>query len=182
MNNAWVQACGCKRRYPNSQTRTCSQKCGYHLIHYDFKCLCVCVYNRSGKLRGRTEVVTCNFRTYYTLYCVCVITSGRLQGEAAEADTIREQQLKQTQSGCSLAWPCETSARQRHYSTMLLVRQSRGLCQTHTDVVKEVWPQKHNYVCFKERTVMHRAVLTRTEVRAPPFSAPWRAEGARLLT
>ena len=30
---------------------------------------------------------------------------------------------------------------------------------THTDVVKEVWPRKHNYVCSEERTVMYCAVL-----------------------
>ena len=52
------------------------------------------------------------------------------------------------------------SARQRHYCTRLLEHQSRGLCQTCADVVKEVRPQRHNYVCSKERTVVCRAVLT----------------------
>ena len=33
--------------------------------------------------------------TYYTLYCVCKITSGRNPGATAEADAIGEQQLKQ---------------------------------------------------------------------------------------
>jgi len=45
---------------------------------------------------------------------------------------------------------------QRHYHTRLLVRQRRGLRQTHT-VVR---PQKHTYVCSKEKTVMHHTVLT----------------------
>ena len=40
---------------------------------------------------GWTTVVTRDLRTYYTLYCVCVITSGRTRGTAAEADTIRAQ-------------------------------------------------------------------------------------------
>ena len=31
---------------------------------------------------------------YHTLYCMCVITSTRIQAAAAEADTIGEQQLK----------------------------------------------------------------------------------------
>jgi len=34
------------------------------------------------------------------------------------------------------------------------------------------WDQKHNYVCNEERTVVHRAVLTWMEVRAPSTSAP----------
>ena len=40
----------------------------------------------------------------------------------------------------------------------------------------------HNYVCSKERTVVRRAVLTQTEVRAPSTSAPQSAAGAGLLT
>ena len=59
-------------------------------------CVCVCVYvhYRSGTYRGGTRLVTCDLCIYYTLYCVCVITSRRNQGAATEADTIREQQLK----------------------------------------------------------------------------------------
>jgi len=37
----------------------------------------------------------------HTLYCVCVITSGRTRGAAAEDGVVREQQLKQMQSGSS---------------------------------------------------------------------------------
>ena len=46
-------------------------------------------------------VVTCNFRIYYTLCCVCVITSRRTRGTAAEENAIGKQQLamKQTQLG-----------------------------------------------------------------------------------
>ena len=33
-------------------------------------------------------------------------------------------------------------------------------------------PQKHNYVCSEERTVVRRAVLTRMEVRIPLTSSP----------
>ena len=51
------------------------------------------------------------------------------------------------------------------------MRQSRGQHQTHADVVKEVRSQKHNYVCSEERTLVHRGVLTRMELRAPPTSA-----------
>ena len=75
-------------------------------------------------------------------------------GAAAEADTIGDQQLKQMQLGCAMVWPHETSARQRHYCTRVLVRQSRGIHQTRADMVKQVRPQKHNYVCSKERTVV----------------------------
>jgi len=35
---------------------------------------------------------------YYTLYCVCVITSRHTQAAAADEDTVEEQQLKWTQS------------------------------------------------------------------------------------
>jgi len=66
-------------------------------------CVCVCVYvhYRSGTYRGGTRLVTCDLCTYYTLYCVCVITSRHSQGAAVEADIIGEQQLKRTQSGSS---------------------------------------------------------------------------------
>ena len=64
----------------------------------------------------------------------------------------------------------------------LLVCQSRGLHQTHADVVKEVRPQKHACVCSEGRTVMCLTVLMQIEVRTPPTTPPWRAEGARLLT
>jgi len=48
------------------------------------------------ELRGvdKTSVVTHNLFTYYTSYCVCMITGGRNLGAAAEADPIREKQLK----------------------------------------------------------------------------------------
>ena len=38
---------------------------------------------------------------YYTLYCVCVITSRHTQAAVAEEDTVEEQQLKRMQSECS---------------------------------------------------------------------------------
>ena len=41
---------------------------------------------------------------YYTLYCMCVITSRRTQAQqaaAAEEDKVREQQLKRMQLGSS---------------------------------------------------------------------------------
>jgi len=50
----------------------------------------------SGKFGGRTTVVTCTFVLkilQYTLYCVCVITSGRTRGTAAEENAIGKQQL-----------------------------------------------------------------------------------------
>ena len=50
--------------------------------------------------------------------------------------------------------------------------------QTHTDVIKEVRQQEHNYVCSKERTVVRCAVLTQTEVRAPSTSVLQRVAGA----
>ena len=38
---------------------------------------------------------------YYTLYCVCVITSRRTRAAVAEEDAVEEQQLKRMQSGPS---------------------------------------------------------------------------------
>jgi len=113
---------------------------------------------------------------------MCVITSGRTWGAAGwrgSSQGLGKQQLKWTQSGRSLVWPCKSSACQRHRRTRLLVCQCRGLNQTRADVVKEMRPQN---VCSEERTVVHHAVLMRTEVRAPPTSALWRAAGAGLLT
>ena len=52
----------------------------------------------------------------------------------------------------------------------LLVLVSMGLRTvrwTHADMVKDATPQKHSYVCSEERTLVHRPVLTQTEVRAP---------------
>ena len=84
---------------------------------------------------------------------------------------------------------CVTHSRSSSWS-----RRSRGaVWSDHTtaqgcwcvrvgaNVVKEVRPQKHNYVCSEDRTVVCCTVLTQTEVRAPPTSAPWRAAGAGLL-
>ena len=39
---------------------------------------------RIGMFGGGTKLVMCNLRTYHTLYCVCVITSGHNWGEAAQ--------------------------------------------------------------------------------------------------
>jgi len=176
----------------------CHQSCNVGMEYQHIKILnvCLCIMEVESS-RGRTTVVTCDLCTFYTLYCVCVITNGctwgaaaeenaveeqqlkwtqsrnsklkQMQsGTAAEVDAVREQQLKWMQPGRSLAWPCKTSACQGHYRTRLLVCQSRGLRQTHTGVVKEVRPQKHkNYICSKERTVVYYAVLTRKKVRAP---------------
>ena len=168
-------------------------------------CACVCILEVRS-LGGGTTAVMCNLRTY-TLYSVCMITSRHTRGAAAEEDAVREQQLKPTQSGWSWSrcnqgtlaeadavrkkqlkwtqsghssvWPCKTSVSQRHW---LLVQQSRGLRHTHADMVKKVRPQKLTYVRSEERTVVRCAVLTQTEVRALPTSAPQRAAGARLLT
>jgi len=75
--------------------------------------------------------------------------------QSGEADTIGEQQAEVDAVRCDhlrLVLARDTSYRTRH--------QSRGLRQTHADMVKEVRRQKHNNVCSKERTVMRRAVLT----------------------
>jgi len=75
------------------------------------------VHNRSGKFGGRTMVVTCNLRTYYTLYCMLEITSWNWRNweTAAGADAVGEQQLEWTQPACSLVRPCKTNARQSPY-------------------------------------------------------------------
>jgi len=62
-------------------------------------CVCVCV-TEVGNSGGETTVVTHGLCTY-TLYCVGMITRGRTRGAAAEEDGVGEQQLEQTQSGCS---------------------------------------------------------------------------------
>ena len=91
-------------------------------------CVWLCVME-VGSLGGRTTLVTHYLRTYYTLCCVCtcVITSRCSWGSAAEEDVVREQQLKQTQSGSS----SETNARQRCYYTRLLVCQSVAVADSH---------------------------------------------------
>ena len=109
-------------------------------------CVCLSVCNGSGKFR--TRLVTHDLHTY-TLYYVCVITSGRtrgaegwsteapkqtLSGTTAKAYAFGEQQLKQMQPGCSSVWPCETSAHQRHYRTIYLVMVKdwvKKWCESH---------------------------------------------------
>ena len=44
----------------------------------------MCMRYGSGTFGGGTNLVMCDFRTYYTLYCVCVFTSGHNWGEAAQ--------------------------------------------------------------------------------------------------
>jgi len=113
---------------------------------------------------------------------VCVISrhtwgAAVKRTQSGEADTIKEQQA-------------EVYAVRSDHARLLLARdsryrsrhQSRELCLTHTDVVKEVRQQKHNYVWNKERTIMWRAVLTRTEERSPSTSAQRRVAAAGVIT
>lgn len=44
----------------------------------------MCMCYGSGTFGGGAKLVMCDLRTYYTLYCVCVITSGHNWGEAAQ--------------------------------------------------------------------------------------------------
>ena len=69
---------------------------------------------------GRTTVVIRDLHTYYTLYCVYVITSGCTQGAAAEEDTVG-----------GTAAEADAVGEQRYYHTRLLVHQSRWMRQTH---------------------------------------------------
>jgi len=57
----------------------------------DFSCMCVCVRYGSGGSVGGIRLVTCDLRSYYTLYIVCVITSRHNLGAAAEVDEIGKQ-------------------------------------------------------------------------------------------
>ena len=148
-------------------------------------CVCVCVCDGSEKFGGRDY--SSDVRPLYILYFVLRVCDpinkwthskssswrGRSRGSSSWSGhnrTLRSDYVR-------LVPACL-----RHYCTRPLVRQSRGLCPTHTDMVKEVRPQKHNYICSEERTVVHHAVLTQTEVGAPPISALWKAAGAGLLT
>ena len=57
-------------------------------LHNSYKVLNVSVCaTEVGNSGGRTTVVIRDLRTYYTLYCVYVITSGCTQGAAAEEDS-----------------------------------------------------------------------------------------------
>ena len=59
--------------------------------------MCLAVCNGSGKFGGRDYSGERDICTHYTLYCMCVLTSGRTRGAAAEEDAVEEQQLKWTQ-------------------------------------------------------------------------------------
>ena len=88
---------------------------------------------------------------------------GAASWTAAEADAVREQQLKWSQSGCSLVWPRETSACQRHYHIRLLECQSRS-CAGLTQTWWRKWdlrrPQKHTYaMCCAALTPLHHDEL-----------------------
>ena len=98
-----------------------------------------------------------------------IIPTGRTQGAAAEEDAVRSIGEQQAEVDAVRSDHARlVLARDTSYHTR---RQSRGPRQTHTDVVKEVRRQKHNYVYSKERTVVRRAVLTQIEERAPSISA-----------
>jgi len=86
-----------------------------------FVCVCVCVMELESSGCG-TIVGTRNLHTYYTLYCVCMITSRRTQGAAAEKDAVQSDHVR-------LVVTRDTS-----YCTRC---QSRGQHQTHTDIGKK---------------------------------------------
>jgi len=141
---------------------------GFHSDTYTpmsrFLHVCMCVWVMEVVCSGGgTRLVTRDLHTYYTLYCAWVWLQAHANRElkqtqglrsswsrlnraaAAEIDTIGEQ-----------VWPHETSACHRHYHIRLLECQSRRLCQTYVDMVKEARPLKHipSYVCNEMRTVM----------------------------
>ena len=71
-------------------------------IHKDFKCVCawLCLTEVGGS-GGGTTVVMRDLHSY-TLYCMCVLTSGHTRGAAAEDDILEEQHLKWTQFGLTM--------------------------------------------------------------------------------
>ena len=86
-------------------------------------------------------------------------------GQQLKQDAVREQQLERTQSGRSSVGPRETSARPRPYPHKAVgASEYKGrLRQTHTDMVEEVRPRKHNYVCSEERTIVRRQCCDNTK-------------------
>ena len=116
--------------------------------------VCVCV-TEVGSSGGGTIVVTRDLDTYYTLYCVCMITSGCIRRAAPEEDAVMwTGQIGEQQA--------EADAVRSDHARLVLARdtsshtrcQSRGLHQTHADVVKEVRPQKHNYMSAAQRELL----------------------------
>jgi len=100
-------------------------------------CLSVCACVKEvGSSGGGIIVVTHDLCTDYTLYWVCVITSGRTRGAAAEEDTVDSAKPKEEQQA-------EADTVQPDHVRLVLTRdtsyctrcQSRGLHQTHADVV-----------------------------------------------
>ena len=68
--------------------------------------VCLCVTEVGTSEGGTTHSYTVTMRPSNLLYllctaCMCVISSGRTQGAADEADAVGEQQLKWSQSGCT---------------------------------------------------------------------------------
>jgi len=136
-------------------------------------CACACVWvmevGCSGGGGGGGE--RCST---FVLSILCTILRLRMTGSWCNQGARTSSQLQPESSSwsrCSQGaaaenvWSCGTSAWQRHYHIRLLVCQSMGLRWTHADVVKEVRPLKHTYVCSEERPVVCSALLTRTEVR-----------------
>ena len=50
--------------------------------------VCQAVCNGSGKFGGRDYSSERDLCTYYTLYCMCVLTSGHTRGAAADVDAV----------------------------------------------------------------------------------------------
>ena len=94
---------------------------------------------------------------YFALHVQDKLKLTHIGGQQLKQDAVREQQLERTQSGRSSVGPRETSARPRPYPHKAVgASEYKGrLRQTHTDMVEEVRPRKHNYVCSEERTIVH---------------------------
>jgi len=85
--------------------------------------------------------------------CMCMISSGRTRGAAAEADAVGEKQLKRTQSGCtSVCWPL-VLARDTTTQGCWCVRVGGYARLTQT------WWRRWDYRSITKRTVVRRAVL-----------------------
>ena len=64
--------------------------------------MCLAVCNGSAKCGGWDYSSDRDLCTYYTLYCMSVLTSGRTRGAAAEDVIVEEQYLKRTQFGLTM--------------------------------------------------------------------------------
>jgi len=159
-------------------TRKWWNRCYHYVIKILNVCLCVMKVGSSGG--GPIHSTAVVIPTYYTLYCVCVITSRHTRHNrgASWSRHNREQWQKWMQLGSSSWSGCNRDTVGSEYARLVLARDTTA---------QGCWCVRvggyarlrcgHRSITKREMSCATLCYWTWTEVRAPPTSAPWRGAG-----